>query len=464
MTASPPEAATGRSRRTLALGFAAIAIIVVVEGGVDGYLTRSAQQSSRISELNALASIELIDRITRDVDQERVLVGDHIYEAEQPKMAEIEGRLAKTTQDLEAAKARYSELRVRPEEERLWDRIEVLLARFDGAKSRILPLSRRHLNAQALAEMNTLRDDYSEASDLLTALVQFNRAGVATATERVAALRKRTNDSVLVLRAVELLSLALLAWWGGGRITLYETRMIEHARAIEDRNRDLDAFAGRVAHDLRNALTPMFMLPRLLRQSATDAERVREMSERLERTATRARLILEALLAFSRSSGAVEAGERGLLQTAVDRVLEELAPAVGRLGATIDVEPVPDVALRCSPGLLHVVLVNVIGNAVKYLEGRVVRCVRVSFRVSGRSCRIEVADTGPGIPPEAEARIFEPFYRVKGTRAAGTGLGLATVRRIVEARDGRVGVESVEGRGATFWMVLPLAAPEATAS
>jgi signal transduction histidine kinase len=138
-------------------------------------------------------------------------------------------------------------------------------------------------------------------------------------------------------------------------------------------------------------------------------------------------------------------------------VIDEVATRAGELDVSVAVTDVPDVRVRCSPGLLRIMLVNLTGNAVKYLEGCAERRVQIAAAIEGSSCRIDVEDTGPGIPKEAHQRIFEPFYRVEGTRAPGTGIGLATVRRIVDARGGEVTVESTVGRGSRFRVWLPLA-------
>ena len=74
------------------------------------------------------------------------------------------------------------------------------------------------------------------------------------------------------------------------------------------------------------------------------------------------------------------------------------------------------------------------------------------------TCELSIADTGPGIPADALPRIFEPFYRVPGTQTPGTGIGLATVHRIVEARGGSVTVESRMRHGSVFRVRLPLRA------
>jgi len=72
--------------------------------------------------------------------------------------------------------------------------------------------------------------------------------------------------------------------------------------------------------------------------------------------------------------------------------------------------------------------------------------------------RVEVADTGPGLPPGSEQLVFEPFRRAGNSHLPGLGIGLATVKRIVEAYGGRLGVWSTPGRGSTFWFELPEAA------
>jgi signal transduction histidine kinase len=109
------------------------------------------------------------------------------------------------------------------------------------------------------------------------------------------------------------------------------------------------------------------------------------------------------------------------------------------------------------------VLANLLGNAAKFVvEGsELPRRIAVRVREEGHAAHVEVEDNGPGIPPEAEERIFEPFRRLNTTRQAGFGLGLATVKKIVEAYHGRLGVRSRPARGSVFWFELPKAPPTA---
>ncbi len=113
------------------------------------------------------------------------------------------------------------------------------------------------------------------------------------------------------------------------------------------------------------------------------------------------------------------------------------------------------------PDRLRQVLVNLLGNALAHTPAGTAVHVRVG--AADGLARVEVADEGPGLEPEQAERVFERFYRADPARsraagrAGGSGLGLSIVQAAVEAHDGRVGVRSTPGRGATFVVELPLA-------
>jgi signal transduction histidine kinase len=106
--------------------------------------------------------------------------------------------------------------------------------------------------------------------------------------------------------------------------------------------------------------------------------------------------------------------------------------------------------------MLRQALLNLVINAIQAMpRGGTVTLGAVQERRDGIAwVRIEVTDTGPGVPPELTERIFEPFFT---TKAAGTGLGLAVVKRIVEAHKGELSLKSATGEGARFTLRLPLA-------
>jgi signal transduction histidine kinase len=104
------------------------------------------------------------------------------------------------------------------------------------------------------------------------------------------------------------------------------------------------------------------------------------------------------------------------------------------------------------------VLLNLVGNAIKFTD---VGEVRIAAAVRGGRFAVAVTDTGPGIPPEEQHKIFEEFHQVDNSntkRKGGTGLGLAIAKQIVEMHGGRIWVESTLGQGATFQMQLPIRA------
>jgi signal transduction histidine kinase len=104
--------------------------------------------------------------------------------------------------------------------------------------------------------------------------------------------------------------------------------------------------------------------------------------------------------------------------------------------------------------VLTSIATNLVRNALKYMGDARERRVTVEVREAGDKWRVEVSDTGPGIPEDQQGRIFEPYVQLAHT-GSGIGLGLATVDRLVRAHGGTVGVRSRLGAGATFWFELP---------
>lgn len=146
---------------------------------------------------------------------------------------------------------------------------------------------------------------------------------------------------------------------------------------------------------------------------------------------------------------------------ACHRVVEQLHWEADHNGVEIALD-LPEAAppVLTDPDRLDQVLVNLLENALRYAgRGGWVR-VSVSRTGDGQAVRFAVLDSGPGIPPSEQDRVWERFYKVDKARtpgAAGSGLGLAIVKQLVEAMGGQVGLQSAAGRGSTFWFTLPLA-------
>jgi signal transduction histidine kinase len=162
---------------------------------------------------------------------------------------------------------------------------------------------------------------------------------------------------------------------------------------------------------------------------------------------------VDGALDFARSGATAAGGQRSDLRAAIDGAIDEVH--ADESGTEVVIEPFADVSLACAPGVLASVLSNLVRNAAKYMEGRDVRRITIRAKEHDALVRVEVEDTGPGLPAGFEREVFEPYVRAPDAKP-GLGLGLATVRRFVEAHRGHVGVESVVGKGCVFWFELPV--------
>jgi signal transduction histidine kinase len=298
------------------------------------------------------------------------------------------------------------------------------------------------------------RELQERVSHLQDALATHERDLLQSAKDAALAQTVRARRELAALASVGLAILLL------STVVLVQTmRQLRRSRdELERVNRDLDEFGGRVAHDLRNLLAPVGLAASSLDRSADRAEIVRTIAGRLKGLTRRSNDLIESLLAFAHSGQPADANAVSDVGQVVRDAVEDLEANARAVDARIEVDTVA-AEVSCSPSLLHTVLVNVIGNALKFLDGRPERAVRITSSRMGRDCEIAIADTGSGIPKDALGKLWTPFYRVPGTRAPGHGIGLATVSRILEAHHGSITVESDGTHGSTFRLRLPLRQP-----
>jgi signal transduction histidine kinase len=231
--------------------------------------------------------------------------------------------------------------------------------------------------------------------------------------------------------------------------------------AAQEANQTKSDFLAVISHDLRTPLTSIIGYAELMIMGLP--EQLSEGSQqRLERMRTSARhllYLLDQLLIFARLDAgreeirSVDTEIRGIVQE-ISAVMEPLAAQRG-LKLTVDC-PEDAVVMQTDPDKLRQVLVNLVGNAVKYTQqGGVTLSVRPS---AGQRMVFQVRDTGIGIAQEHIGRIFDPFWQVNPdmrSRGEGTGLGLSVVHRLVKLMGGEITVESILGQGSTFTLTLP---------
>jgi signal transduction histidine kinase len=434
------------------LGLAVIAAIFAAQTVISVTWTASSQARARRLSEGSLFSIEQVTRIGRDISRERVLLDDHIAERDVHAMDVIEARLHETAADIARAEEAYTPFADLPNEQAEWREVQALIARFDAEVSETFTLSRKNRDEEARARVAALRREYADLDRHMAELIEINRAGALQAIAQIRGIDKSTREILVATGITGLLAVILVGWGGMRRIASYEDLLVRHLGLLEGRNRELDAFAGRIAHDLRDPLSSVTMTMALLSRSeigarADDVERMRRGLKRID-------VMIGDLLALSRIEVDASADACNPSDVAA-QIRQDFVERHGEQ-ATLR-EEVEAARVRCSEGLLRQALWNLVENGVKY-RGHAQPQIGLSGRAPGGMYELRVADNGIGMSPEEAAHAFDPFYRGQRARGVrGTGLGLAIVKRIVDARGGTISVESKPEHGSTFIIRLPLA-------
>jgi signal transduction histidine kinase len=362
-----------------------------------------------------------------------------------------------TRKRIDASIAEYRTLPTFPGEDEHLNRIIGDLALLDEARD---AMRRRgeQMAGTGSPERDRFRSQLAHTDEDVAALRTVDSEYLRQRATTIAGARRSAIRVVGVLGAasvvIAVLATILVIRSLGSRARLAE----ERDRLLAARATELEAFAGRVAHDLKNPLAVIAMRT-MLAQEQPDlgpaaAEHLRKLGQQTDRT----HRIIDSLLEFARAGGAPESGAKADLRAVLDDVLTEVLPAAENVPAQVEVSAFSPIGLECAPEALARVLSNLLGNAVKYVADGKQLPHRIAIKVEVRdgAGHVEIEDNGPGVPSGTEQTIFEPFRRLDTVRP-GIGLGLATVKKIIEAYHGRVGVRSTPGQGSSFWFELPKA-------
>ena len=213
-----------------------------------------------------------------------------------------------------------------------------------------------------------------------------------------------------------------------------------------------------VAHEFRTPLTSLGMAIHLCLEQAVGpvTEKQADLLYAAREDCERLRAMVDDLLDLSRiETGQVEMRKRPTSITALlEATLETHRVLSEEQGVQLVVAPLPvDEEVLADPERVALALSNLVANALHHTPAG----GQITLRAQPQNgwVRFEVRDTGVGIPEDYQSHLFEKFFRVPGTPAAGAGLGLFIAKEIVEGHGGEIGVKSAAGRGSIFWFTLP---------
>ena len=235
--------------------------------------------------------------------------------------------------------------------------------------------------------------------------------------------------------------------------------------AAETANRAKSAFLANMSHELRTPMHGVMGMIDIAKRRMADATGLDQLNK-AKLSAQRLLVLLNDILDLSKIEAERMVLEEMPLQLgqSVDSIVDMLGHKATEKGLTLDIDLPAELAnstLKGDPLRLGQILINLVGNAIKFTEkGNVTLRARV-IGETPEAVRIhfEVADTGVGIEPEAQGRLFQSFEQADSSttrKYGGTGLGLAICKRLVQLMGGEIGVETTPGKGSTFWFVVPL--------
>lgn len=233
------------------------------------------------------------------------------------------------------------------------------------------------------------------------------------------------------------------------------TRQLESSlEAVNRSNEQLAVFAGQVSHDLRSPLTGVLGYAKMLtnRPSILQDEEAAWLLDRAIGSAERMGVLIEELLEYAGVGGGL--GRKNVqLARLANEVVEDLGPQLCESGVEVVVAELPTVS--GDEAQLRALLLNLVANSMKFTRPGISPRITISGRRVRDHWHIEVADNGIGVPEEQRSTVFDLLARGGHDSVAGSGIGLATCKRIVEAHGGQIGLQpSVDG-GTLVWFALP---------
>jgi len=269
--------------------------------------------------------------------------------------------------------------------------------------------------------------------------------------------RESRNKSLGILFATVIITIFFLS------ITVRLWDYVVLYKKIKEVDQMKDEFISIASHELRTPLTSIKGYTSLILEGdyGQITEKMEEGLDRIMTSTSRLESLVEDLLNVSRlEQGRLSIEKKNIeIEPIIEEIVQQLSVTAEnkKLGLTYEKSAQKLPLVSADPDRVKQVLVNLIGNAIKYTE---TGSVTVTNEIQSGKLRIKITDTGIGISPEAQKGLFQKFYRVKNEKTEsiqGTGLGLWITKQIVEMMGGDIFLESIEGKGTQVTVVLPLA-------
>jgi len=440
----------------LFLVFGAVVVSFIAATAFEHWRLIAIDRASRDIADNASPSIERLTAARGEVRRIQVLLREHLDRKAHGEASDRKP-IDQARQEMDRELTEYLSLEPFPDEQKFWAGLLRGQADLHEAVTRsLLEAERGDLQAADATARTAVWSASGHLSAAMALDIDFNAGRAHDLALEIQRVRSQSTYVAFGLDALCAV-IALVGAIALHRALRAHAELVEsHQQLLVHRASELEQFAGSVAHDILSPLNAVGLSLELAGRPGDDQARAGWIKRGTSSLARVERLV-SGLLEFARAGAQPGAGARCEVRSTLDDLAPDLVASAAEAGAELEVDVRSASGVGCNAGVLTSIVSNLARNAIKYIGDGPIRHIDLRAHDIDGNVRVEVQDSGPGLPEGLEAHVFDPYVRGPHATQPGIGLGLATVKRLVEAHGGKVGVVSVPGRGCTFWFELPAA-------